>query len=413
MTDLDWIFDAGFFGMRFYDMPNLLLCLLFVFINCRLMKVPRLAEIVLFGHCLLPMFLNGVVFSFSFMPDAFKYWHAFNAIRSGELGFFDALTGGNVEQAAALFTLMPFPLAVTPLSIGFINTFLYLVLFFWLFRKKVFTSLSMWFYLLYPSLALYTGMGLRDNFILVFMVVAIQWAREGRWLVLWFPLVLLFTIKFQNFFVLAPLLLAYTWFGIRHGGVSLGRGAITLSVGFIVFLIAAPIALPLVNYYRAAMFAEDGGDPSQVVLINGPSEFILEGITSGLYFFMKPFPWETSNFFQLIQSFENIAIVVVTFLIIRVAWRRAPRKLNFWLLFIIFALSIYGLVVFNYGTAARYRYPFITIFVLFVCSDCDVRSLFRPFAPAHWRIGRASQPQLAPSAIRSVEKETKAPDAIS
>ena len=404
MRDLDWIMSENFWAMRFYDMPNLVICLLFVFTVCRLVKVPRLAEITLIGHCVLPMFLNGVLFPFSYMPDFFRYWHAFNAIRSGELGFFEALASGNVEQAAAFFALMPFPLAVTPLSLGFLNTFLYLALFFWLYRKNVFTNFSMWFYLLYPSFALYTGMGLRDNFILVFMVVAIQWAREGRWFVLWFPLGLLFIIKFQNFFVLAPLLLAYTWFGIRYTGVSLGKGLLTLGMSFAALLAAAPIALPLVNYYRAAMFVEDGGDRAQVALISDPSEFVLEGLTSGLYFFMKPFPWEATSALQLIQSVENLVVAILLILITRVAWRRAPRKLVFWLLFIIFALSIYGLVVFNYGTAARYRYPFIVVFVLFVCSDCHVRSLFKPLAPARWRSGRAGQAQSRPSAIRSFEK---------
>jgi hypothetical protein len=35
------------------------------------------------------------------MPDAFEYWHASNAIRAGKLGFFYALSAGNIEQAAA------------------------------------------------------------------------------------------------------------------------------------------------------------------------------------------------------------------------------------------------------------------------------------------------------------------------
>ena len=404
MTDLNWILSSDFLDMRFYDLPNLLICLLFVFTICRLMKVPRLVEIVLVGHCLLPMLLNGVLFPFSYMPDAFKYWRAFNAIRSGELGFFEALAAGNVEQAAAFFALMPFPLAVTPLSLGFINTFLYLALFFWLYRKGIFTNVSIWFYLLYPSLALYTGMGLRDTFILLFMVVAVQWAREGRWFILWGSLGLLFIIKFQNFFILAPLLLTYTLFGIRHTGVSLGKGFLTLSAGIAAFLAAAPVALPLVNYFRAAMFAEDGGDKEQLVLIDGPSEFLSEGITSGLYFLMKPFPWEAASALQLIQSIENLVVVIFLILITRVAWRRAPRKLVFWLLFMIFALSIYGLVVFNYGTAARYRYPFLVIFVLFVCADCHVRSLFKPLAPALWRPLSAGQAQCSPGPTRSFKE---------
>jgi hypothetical protein len=404
VSDLDWVLSESFWSMRFYDMPNFFICLLLVFTACRLMKVPRFAEITLIGHCVLPFFLNGVLFPFSYMPDAFKYWHAFNAIRGGELGLFEALSAGNVEQAAAFFALMPFPLAVTPLSLGFLNTFLYLALFFWLYKKGIFTKISMCFYLFYPSFALYTGMGLRDTFILVFMVVAVQWAREGRWLILWFPLGLLFMIKFQNFFVLAPLLLVYTWFGIRYTGISLVKGLLTLSAGLAAFLGAAPIALPLVNRFRAAMFVEDGGERGQVVLINGPSEFLSEGFTSGLYFLMKPFPWEAESALQLVQSVENFVVAVFLILIIRVAWRRTPRKLVFWLLFLIFALSIYGLVVFNYGTAARYRYPFIVIFVLFVCSDCHVRSLFRPLIPVRCRSVDGCQVRHPPGAIRSFKE---------
>jgi len=247
-------------------------------------------------------------------------------------------------------------------------------------------------------------MGLRDTFILVFMVVAVQWAREGRWFILWGSLGLLFIIKFQNFFILAPLLFTYTLFGIRYAGVSLGKGFITLSAGIAAFLAAAPVALPLVNYFRAAMFREDGGDSGQLVLIDGPSEFLSEGITSGLYFLMKPFPWEAASALQLIQSIENLVVAIFLILITRVAWRRAPRKLVFWLLFMIFALSIYGLVVFNYGTAARYRYPFLVIFVLFVCADCHVRSLFKPLAPALWRSLHVGQVQSPPDAICSFKE---------
>lgn len=391
MSNLNWILNESFWAMRFYDVPNLFICLLFVLVGCRVMRVPRLAELALFGHCLLPFFLNGVLFPFSYMPDALTYWREFNAIRSGELGIFEALGAGNVKHAAALFALMPFPMAVTPLSIGFFNTFLYLALFLWLHRKGVFTHFSMWFYLLYPTFALHTGMGLRDTLILLFMVVAVQWCREGRWLGMWLPLGFLFMIKFQNFFILAPVLLIYTCFGIRHTGISVEKGLIVLGLGLVALVSAAPFVLPLVNKFRAAMFIEDGGESGQVELLNGPADFLTEGATSGFYFWLKPFPWEAASVFQLIQSLENLGVAILLLLVIRVAWRRAPRKLVFWALFMMFAFSIYGLVVFNFGTAARYRYPFIVVFVLFVCADCHVRYLFKPLLTARWRAKSGGQ----------------------
>ena len=388
MSDLNWVFDSGFWGTRFYDLPNLFICMVFVLLGGRAFRVSSGVQVVLLLHCLLPFFLNEFFFPTSYLSDQFRYWRQFNAIRAGELSLLEAwVNGGNVEQAAALFALIPMPLAVSPISLGFFNTLLWTALFFWLYQKKVFTPVSLWFFLLYPSVALYTGLSLRDTFIFVFMVMAVQWAREGRWLPMLLIFIPLYAIKFQNFFIIAPVLVVYLLFGIRRTGVSVMRGIATLIVGAVALVAVSPVALPLINLFRSAMYAEDGGDRNQLELIDGPGEFVSEGLTSGFYFLLKPFPWEASGLLQLIQSAENLVVFALLVLLIRAAWRRAPKKLIFWLLFMAFALSVYGLVVFNYGTAARYRYPFIIIFVLFVCADCQVRSLFKPMAPAHWRVG--------------------------
>ena len=376
MNDLNWIFNSGFLGMRFYDLPNFLICAIFILVAGRSLKVPVSYQGVLLLHCMLPFFLNGVLFSYSYMPDALKYWRSFNAIRTGDLGIVDAWMAGNVSKAAVLFSLMPFPVAVSPISLGFFNSFLYSALFFWLYSKKVFTPVSLWFFLLYPSLALYTGMGLRDTFIFVFMVMAVQWAREGRWWFALLPLYFLYAIKFQNFFILGPILLIYVLFGIRRTGISGGRAVAVVAIAMVTLIAVAPIALPEVNKFRGAMYVEDGGNVEDIEFIGSPGEFVSEGMVSGLYFLAKPFPWEATNPLQLIQAGENLLVLWLLFLIVRVAWKQAPKKLMFWLLFMGLALSVYGLVVFNYGTAVRYRYAFVVIFVLFVCADCGVRSVF-------------------------------------
>src|SRR5690606_11395168 len=134
-------------------------------------------------------------------------------------------------------------------------------------------------------------------------------------------------------------------------------------------------AIPQINHFRAAMFVEDGGKAEEIMLISGAGEFVVEGLTSGIYFLSKPFIWEASGLLPLIQSFENLFILAILFLITRKAWMKSPDKLAFWLLFMALSMSVYGLVVFNYGTAVRYRYPFVMIYVLFVCADCEIRTL--------------------------------------
>lgn len=377
MSDLNWIYEYGFIGTRMFDLPSLFICLLTILILGYKFQVSCNYQIVLALHCLLPFFLNDVLFSASYMPDQFKYWLAVNQIRSGEVGLFEALSdSGNVLQASAFFSVLPFPAPVSVLSLGFYNTFIYIVLFFILYKKKILTKFSVWFYLLFPSMALYTALSLRETLILFFMVLAVVYARESKVLKTIICLIPITLIKFQNFYIVGPVVLLYFIFDVAKKGMGLTKALIIGVISLASLLVSAPIALPLVNKFRVAMFVEDGGDPNDIELISGVGDFVFQGLTSGFYFLSKPLPWEAASALQFMQSFENLFILAILFLITRQAWRKSPDKLAFWLLFMVLAMSVYGLVVPNYGTAVRYRYAFVVIYVLFVCADCKVDKLF-------------------------------------
>lgn len=376
MSDLSWIYNYGFVGVRLFELPSLLICLLSIFIIGYKFQVPRNYQIVLVLHCFLPFVLNDVLFSASYMPDQFRYWRGVNAVRSGELGFFEALSDpGNVLQASALLTLLPFPAPVSIISLGFYNTFIYTVLFFILYAKNIFTKVSLWFYLLFPSMALYTALSLRETLILFFMILAVVYARESKIFKSILCMVPIYIIKFQNFYIVGPVVLLYFVFNVAKKGMGLTKALIIGVIGLIALLASAPIALPLVNKFRVAMFVEDGGDPKDIELISGVGDFVLQGLTSGFYFLSKPLPWEAASALQFIQSFENLAVLGILFLITRQAWRKSPDRLAFWLLFLALSMSVYGLVVANYGTAVRYRYAFVVMYVLFVCADCNITRL--------------------------------------
>lgn len=375
MTDLNWIYNYGFIGIRLFDLPSFLICILFILFLGSKYRVPHKYQIVLILHCLLPFILNGVLFEPSYMPDQFKYWQGVNAIRNGEITFINALFGtGNVLEASALLSLLPFPKPLSIISLGFYNTFLFSLLFFILYTKKIFTKVSIWFYLLFPSAALYSALSLRETLILFFMTLIIVSARESKFFQAIFYLVPLYLIKFQNFFIITPIVLLYFLFKVSRDGMRLGKAITILIISMLGLILAAPLAIPQINYFRAAMYREDGGE-GKVELISGVGDFVLEGLTSGIYFLAKPFIWEASGLLPLVQSFENIIILVILFLITRQAWQNTSDKLTFWLLFLALSMSVYGLVVFNYGTAVRYRYPFVMIYVLFVCADCNVQKL--------------------------------------
>lgn len=376
MTDLNWIYNYGFLGARLFDLPSFLICILLILLLGYRYKVPSNYQVVLLLHCLLPFILNGVLFDPSYMPDQFKYWKGVNSIRNGELGFIDALFGtGNVLEASALLSLLPFPRPLSIISLGFYNTFLYSALFFILYAKDFFTRVSIWFYLLFPSAALYSALSLRETLIFLFMTLTIVYARESKPLQSTLCLIPLYLIKFQNFFILVPIVLLYFILKVSKEGLSLSKSLMIGVIGLTIFLASAPLAIPLLNKSRIDMYTEDGGNPEDIEIISGIGDFIIQGLTSGIYFLSKPMIWEADGLLPLIQSFENAIILVILFLITRQAWKNLPDRLAFWLLFLAFSMSIYGLVVFNYGTAVRYRYPFVIIYVLFVCADCNIQKL--------------------------------------
>lgn len=377
MSDVSWINTYGFLGIRLFELPSLLICLLVLLVGGYKLNVSPKYQIVLALHCLLPFVLNDVLFSATYMPDQFRYWQSVNDLRSGELSFVTAFQSSDtVLTASALLALVPFPTPVSIISLGFYNTFLYLILFFILYVKNIFTKVSLWFYLLFPSVALYTALSLRETLIFFFMVLTVAYARESKVFKSVLCIAPLYIIKFQNFFILGPIVLLYFIFNVAKKGMGVTKALVIAAISLAGLLLSAPIAIPLVNFFRVAMFVEDGGKAEDITLISGAGDFVLQGLTSAISFLAKPLPWEASGALQLIQSVENLAVLYVLYLITRQAWRKFPDKLTFWLLFMALAMSVYGLVVANYGTAVRYRYPFVVIYVLFVCADCNIKELF-------------------------------------
>ena len=112
------------------------------------------------------------------------------------------------------------------------------------------------------------------------------------------------------------------------------------------------------------MFIDDGGRRNAYVHMRTIEDFFVIALRSAPYFLMKPLPWEADSFLTFIQSFENILVLVfLGFMFLRTS--RYDRQITFkWLIYLFAALGIYGLVVYNFGTAVRYKFPFIVIVIV-------------------------------------------------
>ena len=68
--------------------------------------------------------------------------------------------------------------------------------------------------------------------------------------------------------------------------------------------------LAALDFYRGALFKENGGNITEYQRLTGAKDLLKNSIIAFPYFLLKPFPWEATNIFQTIQSYENIFVVI-------------------------------------------------------------------------------------------------------
>ncbi|MDH2421658.1 hypothetical protein [Cobetia amphilecti] len=357
------------------DLPNLLFCLLLVMVGFVRGWVTRNVAIILGLSSLVPYLLNNVLFSPEYMPDQFRYWKQVMAFRAMDWDTIDhALT---VSSSSGLLALLPLPLVETISSLGFFNKFLYIGGLMVMLRRGIISHAVLLFLLCYPSLVLYSSLSLRDTLVTGFMLTSFLLAIERRpgWALL--MLMPLWLIKFQNMLIMLVFLSVYVVYDVSRRGLSTKRFC-WLLVGLVAsVMIIYPLAVDQINFFRAAMYIEDGGKKEDIEIIQGFGDFLVTGIQGALYFLIKPLPWEAANALQLIQAGENLLVVAFLVWLTLKCWQVQREKTLFWLLYLIGAFTIYGLVVFNYGTAVRYRFPFLVIYVVCMAHDTGVVRLWQ------------------------------------
>ncbi|MBA7540051.1 hypothetical protein ES705_32340 [subsurface metagenome] len=331
--------------------------------------------LLLLFHFSLIFLTNNVLFNPGYMPDQFKYLRVAQAVRGSGESIAEAMWNPQVAAAGIIFGLFPIPIINSIYSIAIINFLLYLFLFLFLYEREVLKGFSLWAFLLYPSLLFYTSLSLRDTLVLVIMVLSFWFIVRNKILIAIVIQLPLAVLKFQNLAIFALSLLTYILLSIFFPKISHKKMPPGIVYVFLlVFIAAAPFAykygLTGLNFYRHWMWCEDTGIWISVIpetQIKNLGELITETIKSTPYFLFKPFPWQAENLFQLVQSGENLLIGAIIFYLIWRAFRYKVRTppMNFLLLYFIVSLAVYGLVIWNFGTAVRYKFPFITLFIVF------------------------------------------------
>lgn len=352
------------------DIINVIYILTIFLIIYRYYNIKRLYLVILILHLFSVFLFNGFLFDPNYMPDQFKYLKVAQNIRE-----FDFLNDDNFSNGYAVyfsgvfFGLFPLPFIDSLYSMGMINFLLYLFIFLFMYKKGFLHSrLIAYFYLLYPSLLLYSSVALRDILVFFIMFFGVYFMLFTRKYILAFGILLLLKfIKFQNLLVFVVSFLLSTLISSKDRLKYLLSAILMLLVVY--FMFSDFFTIERLNFYRWAFYNENLSDVTDAFIpLNSFGDVLLSAVPSSLYIFFRPLPWIEEGLLQLVQFLEN---VVIFFIVSYILYLNTKYKIwnlqevKFLNVFLILALVIYGLVSYNSGTAVRYKFPFVTIYIVY------------------------------------------------
>ena len=367
-----------------YDIVNLEFVLIFYFLVIYYLRLDALRSLLVLGHLITVFLLNDILFESSYWGDQRRYVMITKSIREEHIwlealfSFFQGTSFSDLSRLrfpSLMFAISPIPFINSVQSIAMINFLFYLLSFTYLRKKRVSSNSVDFFFLLYPSFLLYSSLALRETLITLFMILSLYFflVEEKRLTALIF-LLPLSIIKIQNFLIF--ILAYFIYIFLRKG--SIHRYLLFFGSGFMVVFIGNRIPqinffLEKIEFYRYNLIAENFGYNWDFMANYDYQPFevgfsmIPLALKSFFYMLFKPFPWESTNIVQLIQSVENIFIILLIVWVLRkkVYLLIIKRKLLFLNILLVLSMTIYGLVTFNFGTAARFRFPFILVYLVF------------------------------------------------
>lgn len=304
--------------------------------------------------------LTGFLFSESYMPDQYKYLESVMSIREN----FNCHSEASLTVCGAswLMALTPFPTLVSVYSIGLLNKFYAILFISWLYSRKILVRPIFYLFLLYPSFIFYSSIALRDVLILVFMSTSLIFYLEGRKLFMAVALALLLIIKPQNALLMLVLFFLMKIFNDEHFSKAL-KLCIVILLLILINLFQAEV-IDAINIQKLAFFSEDGGEVDSYNPIHSWDDLLSQLGPSVLKFWFAPFIWSSSGALQVFQSLENIVVFILLSYSLIKCWFTSRNLFFVWVLFIVIVSFIYGLVISNDGTLARYRFPFVFLFIL-------------------------------------------------
>lgn len=362
-----------------FDIGNFIVTFIFLIICTKYFQLKKIHFYFLSLHSILPFFINDFFMDYSYMPDQTRYIFYSDFFRyitqqksiNYDISIGDDFFYSKTGFTAYLLSLIPIPNMLTTRSLGFVNKVLFIILFSYLYKKKIFTNFSAYFFLAYPSFALYSGIALKEMLSVFLMILIIE--RSYNFNYKQFPILafLIFScsiIKFQFIIFIAPIstLLIVNPFDFKNKGFNYVTYILLTIITFLIGILLFKIFATEINDTRYSFFIDNGNLAENFVVFNNFFDFVFYGLQELLKSLLEPLPSINNNIYNNIQFLENIFISIVILVITFIAMKSDYRRAIIWIFFLIFSLMMTSVIVDNIGTLSRYKFPLILTYIIFV-----------------------------------------------
>ena len=260
----------------------------------------------------------------------------------------------------------------------------------WLLAKKIWDKqVAMkagWTLALFPSLALYSIIPLREVYSSFFLLVAmtgiVNWAKFGGYKSILIAILGFIGATFFHgvlliggvvfLFIVIMTYLKDTYKSILYLRINL-KSILIISIIFIffIFYFSGKIYIPYVGNFEQSIdttwLIENiskrmKGDATypEWTTIKTPVELVYKGLLRSLYFLVAPFPWDVTKTIHLYGVFDGLLYLILIYLIIKnlkVIWKDPALKII--LIILASYFFIFGVGTSNFGAGLRHRTKFV------------------------------------------------------
>lgn len=376
---MDSGFSYPFFEGFVIDLANYLVCVLIYYVLYVRKIIPINLFIIFCIYSLTPFLFNNVLFSWTEFYDQKKYLILSNEIRNhffeyGNLYPKQEGTTIKVYLSSLIFSLLPTFSFFSINSIAFLNKLILCGSLSYIYFRRMISENYLIVLLLFPSVAFFSSLSLRDTIVLAIMLIMISEYFSKNYLSLTVFGFFLAIIKFQNFIFFFVIVMTNEFYKNINKNYNLYYAFIYVLTVVVILVLGHDFILDKLNFYREGLYLEQHGEYRDRLAANNYLDFyklsfnlnsLILLFSSFLNFMLAPIG-KIDSLFSIVAILE-IFMFLLLFITVNKNFKGELFMFRQLLFLSFFSLTLaYSLLPFNEITIIRYRFPIFIFFLTFL-----------------------------------------------